>query len=299
MRVASLDLGSNTFLLFIADIKDGKINKVYKDETRVVRLGDRVSQTGEFSKESLSRADKCFREYKDIIARNRVDKVVAVATSAARDVKNRDEFLKMASTYGIPIEIIAGEKEANISFSGTTFDHPNPEHCCVVDIGGGSTEIIGLVKNRPEGVSINIGSVRGYDKFIKQEPAQEQLTEVAEWVKTNLSSVDLEVFKTKKEMIAVAGTPTTLACLVEEKEYDEKFVNGFLLGQQTIEKWVKKFSQLKISERESLKGMPKGRGDVLPVGAVILLEVMKHLKQTEIYVSTRGVRHGLALLAEK
>jgi exopolyphosphatase/guanosine-5'-triphosphate,3'-diphosphate pyrophosphatase len=298
MRVAALDLGSNTFLLFIADVKDGKIHKVYKDETRVVRLGDKVSQTGEFSKESLLRAEKCFKEYRDLIERNRVDKIVAVATSAARDVKNKADFLAMAQTYGIPIEVIAGEREAEISFLGTTFDHPRPNDCCVIDIGGGSTEFIGTTTGKVKGISLDIGSVRGYDKFIKNEPpGAKGLKEISAWAKSAFESVDLKPFKEKGELIAVAGTPTTLACMVEEKDFDEKFVNGFLLGQKTIAKWIDKIFEMSIAEREAIKGMPKGRGDVLPVGAVILLEAMKHLDQDELYVSTRGVRHGLALKA--
>lgn len=296
MRVASLDLGSNTFLLLVSDVSEGKIAKIYKDETRVVRLGEKLSETGKFADGALKRAEKVLSEYRDLINRTRAVKVLAVATSAARDAQNREQLLAIARAKEIPLEIISGEKEAALSFAGTTYDHPSPDDCCVIDIGGGSTEFICRAKGQTEGVSVNIGSVRGYDMFGKSEPIGKAAKErVLEWANEKIGGVTLANHQAKNELIAVAGTPTALACLVEEKDFNEKTINGFLLNEKTIEKWVDRLFDLSPIERENLRGMPTGRGDVLPIGAAILLQCMRALKKTELFVSTRGVRHGLAL----
>ncbi|MEK6554038.1 MAG: Ppx/GppA family phosphatase, partial [Bdellovibrionota bacterium] len=143
MRIAALDLGSNTSLLLVVDIEKGRIQNIVHDELNVTRMGQGVHQNRKLHPEALERIDKCFEEYAKTIRDSKVDHVLAMATSAARDVTNAEELFKIGRKHGIEIEIIPGAKEAEITFKGSTFEEAETKGLCVIDVGGGSTEIIG------------------------------------------------------------------------------------------------------------------------------------------------------------
>ncbi|WP_413569158.1 Ppx/GppA family phosphatase [Bdellovibrio sp. HCB117] len=297
MKVAALDLGTNTFLCLIAEgTKDG-IVKVHKDLATTVRLGQGVDKTGEFHPDALQRAKTCLTEFKKEIDLHNVDRILAMATSAARDAKNGKELFKIGEELGIPIEIIPGEDEARITYQGATAGmNDTQKTSLIVDVGGGSTELIsGRGSKILFGESLNIGGVRLTEKFITSQPvsATEQKA-LEEYIQTQIKTVLPELQKEKiDQIIAVAGTPTSLVA-IEVGGYDEKKVDGFFLGKDRLAYWVHEFGATTVEEKKE-KYQLGGRADIIFAGASILLAVIEALKLPGMIVSTKGVRYGVAL----
>ena len=295
MKVAALDLGSNTSLLLVAEVEDGRVTGVYHDDTRVTKMGQGVHANRRLHPEALARLDACFGEYAAVIAREKPAKVVAVATSAARDVSNGDELFALGRRHGIPIHVISGEKEAQLTFRGALCDRASTEGIAVIDVGGGSTEIIRQAGGEPRGTSVDVGSVRLTELFITAHPVpigeRAQVTAYAREAFAKAQPPRENV----REIVAVAGTPTTLAALDQKTAFDERRVHGYRLSLQTIEAWTEKLAALDVAAREALPGMQPKRADVIVAGSLILGEGIRALGGTEVTVSTRGVRYGVAL----
>jgi len=295
MRVAALDLGSNTSLLLIADVIDGRIERVVSDETHVTRMGQGVHAHRRFHAEALKRMESCLGDYAQKIQQAGCEKVVAVATSAARDVANGDELIALGRKHNIPIHIITGQREAELTFQGALCDRATADGTLVVDVGGGSTEIIGLRGGKPSGVSIDVGSVRLTELYIKEQPIPAMdLVALNNHIERAFRDATLSQIEAK-EVVAVAGTPTTLAALEQKTEFSEQKVNGFHLSLSTIENWAAKMSKMTVEQRELLPGMQPKRADVIVTGSMILAGALRALKKNAVTVSTRGVRYGVAL----
>jgi exopolyphosphatase/guanosine-5'-triphosphate,3'-diphosphate pyrophosphatase len=298
LRIASLDMGSNTTLMLVADVENGRLELV-QDFSTVTRMGQEIAQTGRLHSEALARLDSCLSEYKSQIDKLNVEKIVAVATSAARDASNKEELLALTDKYEIPIEVISGAEEARITYLGSTFDLPPDESYMVIDIGGGSTEFVFKNgKNQVVGVSLDIGSVRLIDMFVKAHPVPEsQATRLREFVQDKLEvEIPPELRNANFDtLVAVAGTPTTLAAIEQKTEFDESKIHGFQLSRGVISSLNKKLLEMSIEQRKTLPGLPEKRADVIVAGAIILEEVLKFFGYQEALVSTKGVRYGLAL----
>lgn len=304
MRVAALDLGTNTFLLLIAEVESGVVTKVLHDEVRVVRLGQGVNLSRRLHPDALARAEECFSDFAKVISRYEVAKVQACATSAARDVSNQAEFIALGLRYGIPIEIISGEREADYTFQGTiesrsTADKESPS--LIIDIGGGSTEfILGDSSGIRFRKSLDIGSVRLTEMFITEHPVPtRQMQDMVAYCQKCLSEARLlfPVLSVDK-MIAVAGTPTTLATLDQGLPFESDRVHGYVLSIGRVRSWVQKLAAMTIEERQGLAGMEPKRADVLVAGATILMLAAQTFGVREYQVSVRGLRYGLAIALE-
>jgi exopolyphosphatase/guanosine-5'-triphosphate,3'-diphosphate pyrophosphatase len=298
MKVAALDLGTNSFLCLIAKVEGGKITEILSDEMKVVRLGQDVSKNRHFHPDALARARQCLSEFKTAIERHKPERILAMATSAARDVTNADELFQIGRDLQIPIEIIPGEKEAEITFFGSISGLPLDEKVrAVIDVGGGSTEIIcGTHKKILAGKSINIGAVRLTEKFLPQQPAsQKEYEAMTANVESEMKSLTAEL-KTYgiQEIIAVAGTPTELA-RVTLGGFDPKKIDGLRFSKQDLQEWLHKIQDLSPEERAQKYGFASGRADIIYVGIAILLTALKQLQIPSMTVSTRGVRFGVAL----
>lgn len=297
MKVAALDLGTNTFLCLIAEGSEKGITKVYKDLAQVVRLGQGVDKTGEFHPDALARARQCLREFKKEIDEHKPDRILAMATSAARDAKNGKELFKIGEDLGIPIEIIPGEDEARITYQGATAGTTDDQKTSlVVDVGGGSTELIsGRGAKILFGESLNIGGVRLTEKFISTQPVpQSERQNLQKYIQEQLKTVLPELQKEKiDQIIAVAGTPTSLVA-IEVGGYDEKKVDGFFLKKERLAYWVDEFANTTVEEKKT-KYQLGGRADIIYAGASILLAVIEALNLPGMIVSTKGVRYGVAL----
>ncbi len=294
MRVAALDLGSNTSLLLIAEVEDGALKRVLVDETTITKLGQGVHANRRFHPEALNRMRECLGRYQNIIREQGCEKVIAVATSAARDVSNGHELIDIARGFDIPVHIIAGAREAELTFRGALSDRAKTDGIAVIDVGGGSTEIIASQAGNISGQSIDVGSVRLTEMFITGHPiSAQELKATAEFISQQFAH--LKVGTEVKETVAVAGTPTTLAALEQRIPFDEKKINGFVLSLGTIRQWIEKLAALPVEAREKLPGMQPKRSDVIVAGSQILAGAVEALGQSKITVSTRGVRYGVAL----
>ncbi|NUN04293.1 MAG: Ppx/GppA family phosphatase [Bdellovibrio sp.] len=297
MKVAALDLGTNTFLCLIAEGTEKGITKVHKDLVQVVRLGQGVGQTGEFHPDALVRARKCLTEFKKEIDAQKVDKIFAMATSAARDAKNGAELFKIGKDLGIPIEIIPGEDEARITYQGATAAGIDTNKISLVlDVGGGSTEyIVGQDSKILFGESLNIGAVRLTEKHIHTQPvSSEQVLSLNEHIKKEIQTILPEIQKHQVEqIIAVAGTPTSIVA-IEVGGFDEQKVDGYFLSRERLIHWVKEFANTTVEQKKE-KYQLGGRADIIFVGASILLATLEALNLPGMIVSTKGVRYGVAL----
>jgi exopolyphosphatase/guanosine-5'-triphosphate,3'-diphosphate pyrophosphatase len=297
MKIAAMDLGTNTFLCLIAEGDRNGITKVHKDMAQVVRLGQGVGATGEFHPDALVRARACMTEFKKEIDLHKVEKVLAMATSAARDAKNGHELFKIGTDLGIPIEIIPGEDEARITYQGATVGlSQNDKVSLVIDVGGGSTEFIVGQKNEILfAESLNIGGVRLTEKYIKSQPVPaNEASQLRAAIQEEVKKVLPEIKKHQPErIIAVAGTPTSIVA-IEVGGFDEKKVDGFFLTTERLRYWVQEFAQTSVEEKKT-KYQLGGRADIIFVGASILLDALESLSMNGMYVSTKGVRYGVAL----
>jgi len=297
MKVAALDLGTNTFLCLIVEGNKNGITKVHKDLMQVVRLGQGVGETGAFHPDALVRARKCLTEFKKEIDAQNVDKILAMATSAARDAKNGDELFKIGKDLGIPIEIIPGEDEARITYQGATAGGTESlKTSLVLDVGGGSTEyIVGKGEKILFGESLNIGAVRLTEKYVTAQPvSQIEWQAVQIHIEKELSRILPEIKKNKvDQIVAVAGTPTAVVA-IEVGGFDEKKVDGYFLSRERLQYWVNEFANTTVDQKKE-KYQLGGRADIIFVGASILLATVEALNLPGMIVSTKGVRYGVAL----
>ena len=297
MKVAALDLGTNTFLCLIAEGNKDGITHVYKDLMKVVRLGQEVAQRGEFHPDALLRARECLTEFKKEIQDQRVDRILAMATSAARDVINGSELFKIGEELGIPIEIIPGQDEARITFLGATAGDLRPNiSSLVIDVGGGSTEfILGRDKEIIVGESVNIGGVRLTEKFISNQPINDNDEKNMNLFIQQQTHSIFEKLKQEKidQVIAVAGTPTSIVA-IEVGGFDEKKVDGFFLTKDRLQYWVREFANTTVDEKKNKYSLG-GRADIIFAGSSIILRALEALDLPGIFVSTKGVRYGVAL----
>lgn len=315
MRIAALDLGSNTFNCLIADVEKGSLQEVIADDVRIVRLGEGLAKTKTFNAAALFRAEECLKEYAEIIKKNKVHKVQAVATAAARDALNKDDFLEICRRLDIPTQIIEGEEEARITFIGGTSSLPNEyaqkkdQKLAVIDVGGRSTEIIfGRVIGPNERqidfrVSLPIGSVGLTEMLgIKNPVSQDQRARIRQEINRTMAEMikfpkkSDEVVDQRQEDIlvfAVAGTPTEIA-KVRLGRFDQAEIDKTKLSLIELEGWEKRFSENSIEAIVEM-GISEKRADVILAGTCLLLEFCRVFGFNSLQVSSRGVRYGLAL----
>jgi exopolyphosphatase/guanosine-5'-triphosphate,3'-diphosphate pyrophosphatase len=299
MKVAALDLGTNTFLCLIVEGDKSGIRSVLSDQSKVVRLGQGIATSKAFHPEALERARACLKVFKEEIDRHKVDRILAMATSAARDASNAEELFKIGRELQIPIEIIPGGDEARITFAGATEGISKNEMIAVIDIGGGSTEfILGRKSQIHFAQSLNIGCVRLTEQIISHWPLDmsERLA-VEATVEAELEKVlPFMTSQPVDEILAVAGTPSSLAA-AELGGFDPLKVQGFVLDQQKLGKWCDILAQTTTEEKIGKHGIEPGRADVLFVGATLLHRFLLMMKKPSMKVSIKGVRYGVALEA--
>jgi exopolyphosphatase / guanosine-5'-triphosphate,3'-diphosphate pyrophosphatase len=304
MRIAALDIGTNTALLLIAEV-DGKSFSVLRDDHAIARLGEAVDRDRIIIESAYLRFRDILQRHAETIKSLNVDSIAAVGTSVFRDAQNRDQIVQRAkSDTGIEIEILSGDDEARWGCLGAIFGMSDVENAAVIDIGGGSTEI-SIVKegNFVKGESIDIGAVRLTERFFKTNPIIPEDAEKARQIIRdclNRSTESFSILKSIKDintLVAVAGTPTTLAAMHLGLEFfDAAKVQNQILQQDDIDQLLNML--LKTGTTTLLQIFPainKSRADILPAGTLILSEAMEYLGMDSIRVSTRGLRYGIAL----
>lgn len=299
---ASLDLGTNTCLMLVADKTAGGDLRVISDHSTVVRLGQGVDKNRALHLDAIERTLACLRRYAEIARSQgaKPEEAVAVATSQARDAKNGAEFFaRVEKETGFRFRIISGDDEARMSFLGALLPGMDPEKSAVIDIGGGSTEIISRVGGNWGGQSVDMGSVRFTERFLKSDPVTDQEF----WACQEAIDNALQVFVPWREstpsdfqMVAVAGTATTLAQWhLGLPSFDAKKIDGHVLTRGDLHRQVEELKWRTVEERKALTGIEAGRADVLLAGAMILWRSLEVLGFRECVVSTRGLRYGALL----
>ncbi len=298
MLRASIDLGTNTCLMLLAEVESGQIKKVLGDYARVIRLGEGVDEARILQPEAIERTLRCLTEYNEIVSGAGIlpDDVVCVATSQARDASNGKEFFtRVEVECGFRFRVISGKDEARMSFMGSLLPGMEPSHYAVVDIGGGSTEFV----TAQEGRSIDLGSVRFTERYLESDPVTE-----AEYLGC-LERIDYKLEGLKEwrgsipadsRMLAVAGTATTLASWhLGLKEFDAAAIDQVALTKDHLCRMVEDLKRMTVAERREQVGIEPKRADVLLAGAMIMWRSMGKLNFPSCNISTRGLRYGVIM----
>ena len=287
-----MDIGSNTSLLLITE-KTEKGFKVLSDKIYFTRLAEHLEKNFQLSESALSRLESAFSSMRKSLDKWQVDKLSIVATSASRQAKNKNRLFDLGKKYNLsPIEIISPEREAELTFIGAFFGLGHePSRPLVVDIGGGSTELVSIKKS----YTLNMGSVSLTEKFLNQQAlSQSDQLSLRQYIKSQLKDLNSFLKEDYDSLIFVAGTPITLSFL-EKQTSDSNEVHGLCLPESCIQLWLDKLSALSVEERKKIPYLPEHRADVIVSGLSLLQEILQMTGKREFIVSATGVRYGLIL----
>lgn len=297
MTVASIDIGSNTVLLLIAEVDDKGNVKSKLNLYRAPRISKGLTADNYISKEKIAALKSVLSEYHSVISDYNCKHVYLVGTNALRIANNSFEIIKeIKNDFGWDIKIIAGDEEARLSFLGATYHLKSSDAKIVFDIGGGSTEIIiGNDTTITFKKSFHTGVVSLTERFLKHNPPTDEEIFMATDRLTKLFS-EIKLDKTTDyNVIAVAGTPTTLSCIKQNiKIYDEKLVDDSILTINDVQEISSRLSTMKSEQIAGEFGqVVDGREDVLFAGTLILINIMKVLRAEKMIVSNKGLRYGV------
>lgn len=290
-----IDIGTNSCRLFLAQVYEKDeiaIEKEISKDVEIVKLGEDVNKNGYLKREAIERTVNCLRKYKEKADSYGVKELVAFATSATRDSQNREEFLSQVRELGIDIRCISGEREAQLNFLGNSLVFK--DRILVLDIGGGSTEFTLGEKEKIEFVkSINIGAVRGTEKFFLNENySEESIEKCKAWVRDMISEVKF-LKEDKFTLIGVAGTATTQISVQKQMEiYDSSKVHMSEISLEELRKNLVLFLSYSGKERKNIVGLEEKRADVIIAGTIILITIMEELGAEKLIVSESDNLNG-------
>ncbi|MDQ6820859.1 MAG: Ppx/GppA family phosphatase [Actinomycetota bacterium] len=302
MRVAVVDIGSNSTRLLVAELEDGRVTAELARRTTVTRLGDGVDASGNLGEEAMERVHRTLEEYRAVIDSQSVDAALAVLTSAVRDAGNGEQFAGTVETrYKLTPHILTGDQEAALTFLGATSER-SPEDrtpTVVIDIGGGSTEfVIGTGRQPSFNVSNQAGVVRQTERHIDHDPPkQSELEAIAEDVRAIFErGVPEQQRRAVRHAIAVAGTATSLAAIAQELDpYDPEKVHGYVIGVAECERILNRLASMPLDQRREVPGLHPDRAPTIVAGAVILIEALRFFGLDEVEISEHDILRGAAL----
>lgn len=305
MRVAVVDIGTNTTRVLVADVQDGHVKELAR-ETNVTRLGEGVDSTGRLADAAIERVATTLTHYKAIIDDLEPAKSVALATSAVRDATNGDDFRQLLhDRFELDVRIIPGEEEARLTFKGATATRADGDGpFVVIDIGGGSTEfVVGKANEDPTfRVSTQAGSVRQTERHLHGDPPSDEdvLTLRAALRSIVEDAIPQDVRAQVQQAIAVAGTATSLAAIDQRLDpYDPEKVDGYGLQLDACERMLGELAAIPLEARKQVTGLHPDRAPTIVAGAAILVESMHVFGLASVEVSEADILHGAALtLAE-
>jgi exopolyphosphatase/guanosine-5'-triphosphate,3'-diphosphate pyrophosphatase len=293
-RVAAIDCGTNSTRLLV-----GEDGRTVERLMRITRLGQGVDATGRLAPEAMERTTAVLTEYREVMDRHGVERVRMIATSAARDAENRDEFFAAAeAVVGTSPELLSGLDEGRLSFAGATADLDSlGGPFLVVDIGGGSTEFA-VGTDRCEGaVSIDIGCVRMTEKFLLHDPPRaDELSACISVVQAYLDDVvrDLPAVAQAKTFVGLAGTVSTVAAVeLGLATYDRDAIHHLELTHEAVEDVFRTLATETRAQRLENPGMDEARADVIVGGCCILVKLMRHYGLATCLVSEADILDGL------
>ena len=299
MRVAVVDLGTNSTRLLVADVADSHVEEVER-RLNITRLGEGVDSRRRLLPVPIARVRNVLTDYRREIERLGAERVLTLGTSSVRDAENGEAFLgEIEWSYGFTTRLLTGEEEAALAYAGVSSGRELDGETIVVDIGGGSTELSGG-RNGELGfrVSVDVGSVRLTERCLGSDPpTSAELAECASVARAALAS-QVQHDVRPGSAIGVAGTITTLAALdLELAEYDSERVHGHVLSAEAVAEQLDRLAAMPLAERRRVPALDPERAPVIVAGAVILREVLAHVRLGEIEASERDLLHGAAVVA--
>jgi exopolyphosphatase/guanosine-5'-triphosphate,3'-diphosphate pyrophosphatase len=293
-RVAAVDLGTNSTRLLVADIHGDVLDEVTRRLT-ITRLGEGVDERRRLLPVPIARVRNCLADYRHELETLRAERTLCIATSAVRDAENGEAFLgEIEWGYGFTTQLLNGTEEAVLMIRGVTAGRTPLDDVLVVDIGGGSTELV-LARDGAVAfaTSLDVGCVRVTERFLRSDPpSQPELAAAGAYVRSLLPELQA------RRAIGVAGTVTTLATLdLGDAEYDPARTHSHRLALASVEAQLERLAAMTTEERVDVPGMEPGRAPVIVAGILVLREIMTAYGLTEIEVSERDILHGAALAA--
>jgi exopolyphosphatase / guanosine-5'-triphosphate,3'-diphosphate pyrophosphatase len=299
-RLAAVDVGTNSTRLLVADVEGGRVVAEHAREMIITRLGKGVDRTGRFDPAALRRTLDVLAGYGATCRRLGVQGRRVVATSATRDAGNRQEFLDgVRALLGVEAEVLSGEAEAATAYRGATHDLPGDGRTLVVDIGGGSTELILGTTGNPEAmVSLDLGCVRLHERHLHTDPPT--ATEVAA-LRADAAAQLARVTGTldpasAERVVGVAGTITTVTAIgLGLAVYDPRRIHRSALSAAEIAAVAEKLAAMTVAERAAIPVMAKGREDVIAAGALLLDELVRTFGFQRVIASETDILDGVLL----
>jgi exopolyphosphatase / guanosine-5'-triphosphate,3'-diphosphate pyrophosphatase len=301
MRVGTIDIGTNTVLLLVAERKGSGPLEAVEERAVITRLGEGVDRTRQLSPAAVERTCACLREYAHRIGELAVDRIAVVGTSAMRDAGGGEQVReRVRALFGVDARVLSGDEEARMTFLGALSGLPRDarQDVAVFDIGGGSTEV---VIGRADGTasitfaeSFDVGSVRLTERHITHDPpSREEREAVALAAREAFSQVPAR--PASAPPVGIAGTMTTLAAVsLGLVPYDGTRVHGHSMAREELGRVVDRLAALDLESRRAVAGMEPKRADVIVAGGLIALSLLDHWHAEAVMISDRGVRWGLA-----
>lgn len=310
-KIACIDIGTNTLLMVICSISENNNIEILNDYHKIARLGYQVDASANINEEAIKRAKIILKEYREILDKYEISNIKVIATSALRGANNKTYVCsQLEEIIKNPIHILSGEEEATLSFLGTV-ENNNPSF--VLDIGGGSTEIIlGAGQNIIFRESVNLGAVRITERYFKTiPPAQEEVDKAIEQVRSAFIEVYNKLYQKLSDSddnspsllnmllnneipcYAVAGTATTMTSIVSGfYEFDFSKIHNYFVSQEALDKATKDVLQKDRFSLEKKYKVVHQRSDILQGGAIILNSFIAAFKLQSFYCSCKGLRFG-------
>jgi exopolyphosphatase/guanosine-5'-triphosphate,3'-diphosphate pyrophosphatase len=298
-RVAVVDIGTNSTRLLVADVTEDRVTEVVRRST-VTRLGRGVDLSGQLSAEAIEAACDAVAEYVALYEEAQAQEVVAIATSAVRDASNGEAFIaELRERFALGARVLDGEEEARLTYLGATAEHPPAVQTLVIDIGGGSTElIVGSGAEIGFHASLQAGVVRHTERHLASDPpAAGELEALADDLRGPIEATADEMPGPKPSAgIAVAGTPTSLAAIEMGLEpYDPTRVHGHTLTLPAIQRLLSRLASAPLAERSRIPGLHPDRAPTIVAGVVILIESMRAFGLEAVEVSEHDILYGAAI----
>ncbi len=305
MRVAVVDIGTNSTRLLIGDVTDGRVTEIER-RTTVTRLGQGVDHSGELRPEAMERVYATLDTYKKLIDDNNVDATTGVLTSAVRDARNGAAFTTTVNDrYGIDAKTITGDEEAHLTYLGATSDRTatdgtdNTRARVVIDVGGGSTElVVGHGATVDFHASTQAGVVRQTERFLRSDPPRPEELQLlqAEAAEIFDAAVPETIRARVTQGIAVAGTATSCAAILQDLDpYDPARVHGFRLLRAQTEMLLARLAAMTLAQRRRVTGLHPDRAPAIVAGVILLLAAMRTFDLAEVEVSEHDILRGAAL----
>ena len=296
MKYATIDVGSNSILLYIAEKNSSGKWKPVVDIAELSRLGEGLSATGVLGQPAMDRSVEVMKNFSQIVKDNNVSGMAVVGTMALRTAKNTQEFIdRVKSDCGIEITIIPGEEEARLSYLAVVSGLGLTDgKTAIFDVGGGSTEFIfGQGDKIIKRFSVNIGAIRFTENFLKSNPVtKDEIENANNAMKSEFDKIEMEPAITS--VVGMGGTVTNVTGVMHKLEkYNPDIVQGAIVPKDEILRQIEMYSSLKIEERKNITGLQPKRADVILAGVLIIKYILTKTGQNSFRVSDWGIRHGL------